>query len=226
MNEILCMKGMKYMKNVMNGTYIYNDETCNFSFATDISAFKKLYFVNAVTDSIVDDNRYNSVVRDLIFDFNIIRVFTEIDTSFVNAKDDDGNIINPIIIIEQFLDETNIVDIIKANMKDGLLDELNTAVDKTIQYLTGIHPSPIADSLGKLLSTIEKKINEFDLGSMMDMAQKFGGMTEDFTLDNIVNAYMNSDLHKKNLAEIEESKKLKAEFAQDMDKAIKLVTKK
>lgn len=226
MNEILCMKGMKYMKNVMNGVYTYNNEIYNFNFATDISAFKKLYFVNAVTDSIVDDKRYNSVVRDLIFDFNIIRVFTDIDTSFVNTKDDDGNTINPIIPIEQFLEESNVVDIIKANMKDGLLDELNTAVDKSIQYLTGIHPSPIADSLAKLLSTIEKKVNEVDLDSMMDMAKKFGGMTEDFTLDNVVNAYMNSDYHKNNLAEIEELKKQKAEFAEDMDKAIKLVTKK
>ena len=41
---------------------------------------------------------------------------------------------------------------------------------------------------------------------MMSMAQKFAGMTEDFTLDNIVNAYMNSDIHKSNLAEIKEAK--------------------
>ena len=212
--------------NVMTGAYMHNDKAYNFNFATNISAFNKLLFVNAVTDSIVDDKHYNSIVRNLIFDFNIIRIFTDIDTSFINAKDDDGNSINPIIPIEQFLEETNIVDIVKANMDVGLLDELNTAVDKSIQYLTGIHPSPIADSLAKLLSTIEKKVNEVDLDSMMDMANKFGGMTEDFTLDNVVNAYMNSDYHKKNLDEIEESKKQKTEFAEDMDKAIKLVSKK
>lgn len=213
------------MKNVMTGTYFYNDESYNFNFFTNLSAFDKLVFVNAVVDSIVDDKRYNSIVKDLMFDFNIVRVFTDIDISFVNQKDDDGNAINPIIPIEEFLLNTNTVEIVKANMKVGLLDELNTAVNKSIEYRTGIHPSPIADSLASLLSTIEKKINEIDLDSMMDMAQKFAGMTEDFTMENVVNAYMNSDIHKRNIAEIEESKKQRAEFAKDMDKAIKIVTK-
>ena len=209
--------------NIKTGTYFYGEESHNFNFATSISAFNKLFFVNAVTDSIVDERRYNSIVRDIIFDFNIIRVFTDIDVSFINIKDDDGNTINPIIPIEEFLEETNIVDIIKANMEVGLLEELNTAVDKSIEYLTGVHPSPVADSLTKLLSTMEKKINEVDLDSMMGMAQKFAGMTEDFTMDNVMKTYMNSDIHKKNLAEIEESKNKKAEFAKNMDKAIKLV---
>lgn len=213
------------MKNVMTGTYFYNDESYNFNFFTNLSAFDKLVFVNAVVDSIVDDKRYNSIVKDLMFDFNIVRVFTDIDISFVNQKDDDGNAINPIIPIEEFLLNTNAVEIVKANMKVGLLDELNTAVNKSIEYRTGIHPSPIADSLASLLSTIEKKIDEIDLDSMMDMAQKFAGMTEDFTMENVVNAYMNSDIHKRNIAEIEESKKQRAEFAKDMDKAIKIVTK-
>lgn len=213
------------MKNVMTGTYFYNDESYNFNFFTNLSAFDKLVFVNAVVDSIVDDKRYNSIVKDLMFDFNIVRVFTNIDISFVNQKDDDGNAINPIIPIEEFLSNTNAVEIVKANMKVGLLDELNTAVDKSIEYRTGIHHSPIADSIASLLSTIEKKINEVDLDSMMGMAQKFAGMTEDFTMENVVNAYMNSDIHKRNIAEIEESKKQRAEFAKDMDKAIKIVTK-
>lgn len=216
---------MNMNMNIKTGTYFYREESHSFNFITSISAFNKLFFVNAVTDSIVDERRYNSIVRDIIFDFNIIRAFTDIDVSFINIKDDDGNTTNPIIPIEEFLEETNIVDIVKANMEVGLLEELNTAVDKSIEYLTGVHPSPVADSLAKLLSTIEKKINEVDLDSMIGMVQKFAGMTEDFTVDNVVNAYMNSDFRKKNLADIEESKKQRSEFSEDMNKAIKLVTK-
>ncbi len=216
----------KIMKEIKTGTYFYNDESYNFNFSTNLSALEKLIFVNSVVDSIVSDNRYNSIVRDLLFDFSIIRVFTDIDTSFVNAKDDDGKDINPIVYIEQFLEETNVAEVVKANAKIGLIDELNKAVDKSIEYLTGIHPSPLSDSIASLLSTIEKKINEVDLDSMMEMAQKFASMTDEFTMDNAMNAYMNSDIHKKNLAEIEEAKKKRAEFAKDMDKAIKLVNKK
>lgn len=199
------------MKNIKTGTYINytNDESYNFNFATDLSAYRKMMFVNYVVNSLVDDDRYDSIVRDLIFDFGLASILTNIDTSFINQKDDEGNPINPIIFIERFLEETNIVDIVKANMKSGLLEELNKAVDRSIEYKTGIHPSPIADALASLVNTFEKKVNEFDMSGAMEMVQKFAGMTGDLTVDNVVNAYVNSDMHKKNLKEVAESKKSK-----------------
>lgn len=192
------------MKNIMTGNFIYNDEDYKFNFATDISAFNKLVFVNSVVESIVDGDDYNSIVRDLIFDFNIVDVFTNIDTSFVNAKDDNGDAINPIVFIEHFLENSNVVDIVKANMRVGLLDELNRAVDKSIEYRTGIHVNVLNESLTKLVNTFERKINEVDLESVTDMAKMLAGMTEDFTLDNIVNAYINSDARKKTLDKVVE----------------------
>ena len=194
------------MKEMKNGVFTYNNESYNFEFKTSLSAYDKQVFVKTVVGNLVDDAGYDVVIKDLIFDFVIIEVFTNIDTSFINMEDDEGNDINPIIPIEHFLEETNVVDIVKENMETGLLDELNRAVDLDIQYLTGIHPNPINEAITSLISTIEKKIGEVDLDSMMSMAQKFAGMTEDFTLDNIVNAYMNSDIHKSNLAEIKEVK--------------------
>ena len=198
---------MKNMKNIKMGTYVHNDETHNFNFGTDLSAHDKTVFVRTVVDTLVDDTTYDSIIRDMIFDFVVVRLFTDIDTSFVKAVNDDGEEISSLIPIEQFLEETNVVDIVKANMEIGLLDELNDAVNKSIEYRTGIHPSPISDSLDSLLSTLEKKINEVDLSSAMEMAQKFAGMTGEFNLDNVMKAYMDSDIHKKNLEEIAESKK-------------------
>lgn len=199
---------VKNMKNIKTGTYINytTDESYNFEFATDLSAYRKMMFVNYVVNSIVDDDRYDSIVRDLIFDFGIVSIFTDVDTSFINRTDDEGNLINPIIFIEQFLEETNVVDIVKANMEAGVLEELNKAVDKSIEYKTGIHPSPISDALASLLSTLENKINEVDLDSMMGMAQKFANMTGELTPESVVSAYINSDMHKANLDEIVESK--------------------
>ncbi len=211
------------MKNIKMGTYFRGDESYNFDFATDLSAYRKMMFVNYVVDSLIDEDRYDSIVKDLVFDFGLVALMTNIDTSFINVKDEDGNSINPIIFIEPFLEETNVVDIIKANMEIGLLDELNDAVNKSIEYRTGIHPSPIADSLASLFSTIEKKINEFDMSNAMEMVQKLAGMTDEFNLDNLVNAYMNSDVHKANLEEIAESKKQRTEIAENLDKVIKEV---
>lgn len=189
-----------------NGVFTYKDESYEFNFKTSISAYEKMIFVKTVVSNLIDGNGYDSIIRDLIFDFAIVELFTNVDTSFINMKDDDGNDIHPIIVIEHFLEESNVVDIVKANMVSGLIDELNRAVDLDIQYLTGIHPNPLNEALADLLSTIENKVGEVDLDSMMDMARKFSSMTGDFTVDNIVNAYMNSDVHKNNLAEIEESK--------------------
>ena len=211
------------MKNIKTGTYFYNDESCNFNFATDLSAYRKLMFVNYVVNSLIDEDRYDFIVKDLVFDFGLVAIMTDIDTSFINKMDDDNNPINPIIFIEPFLEETNVVDIVKANMEIGLLEELNDAVNKSIEYRTGIHHSSIADSITSLISTLEKKINEVDLSSAMEMAQKFAGMTDGFNLDNVMKAYMESDIHKGNLEEIAKAKADRTEIAENLDKAIKEV---
>ena len=212
------------MNDTKMGVYTFitdnKDETYSFNFRTDLSVAEKLRFVNSVTDLVVTDNHYNSVIKDLVFDFYVIDIFTDVDTTKLKES------LTFLNDVEDFLLSTNIVEIVKANSFPTLFDELNTAVDKSIQYLTGIHPSPLSDAIASILSTIEKKISEIDLDSMAAMAQKFAGMTGELTPESIMNAYINSDIHKKNLEEIEESNKRRAEFAKDMDKAISSVGKK
>ena len=212
------------MKEVKTGTYTRitenGDETYNFNFYTDLSAANKTKFVNSVIDILVDDNHYNSVIRNLLFDFYIIDIFTDIDTTELVTS---ASFLND---VEKFLEETNVVEIVKANVSPSLFDELNEAVNKSIQYLTGIYTNPLNEALASLFSTLERKVNEIDLSDMIGMAQKFANMTDDFTLENAMNVYMNSDTHKKNLADIMEAKNKRAEFAEDLDKAIKLVNKK
>lgn len=195
------------LKENKNGIFTYKNDSYDFDFKTSLSAYDKLVFVKTVVNNIVNGDSYDVVIRDLIFDFAIVEVFTNIDTSFINMKDENGEDISQIILIEHFLEESNVVDIVKANMEDGLLEELIRAIDLNIQYLTGICSNSINDALVDLISTIKNKIDDVELDSMMDMAQKFANMTEDFTLDNLVNAYMNSDVHKKNEEEIKEVKK-------------------
>lgn len=209
--------------NTKTGTYYYDDESYNFNFVSSLSAHDKAIFVRTVVDTIVDDDSYDSVLRDIIFDYTTISMMTDIDTSFLKIVDDEGDVITNIDLLEDFLLSTNIVEIVKANAFPTLFDELNKAVDKLIEYRTGIHPNPLSDALTSFLSTLEKKINEVDLNSMMGMAAKFAGMTDELTPESIMNAYLSSDIHKKNLAEIAEAKKDKAEIAKNLDKAIKEV---
>lgn len=203
-------------KLTKTGAYFYNDESCNFEFTTTLSVSEKITFVNSIVDTIVTDN-YNSLVRDLMFDYMVVKVMTDIDTSFIDNSE------SQIDSIEQFLNETSIVDIVKANMEIGLLESLNAAVDKAIEYRTGIHTNPLNDALASLLSTLEKKISEIDLGNVMEMAQKFAGITEDFTPESIVNAYMNSDIHQKNLNEIAKSKKNEIKIDENLGEAVRAI---
>lgn len=193
------------MNEMKNGVYTYvtknGEETYNFDFRTDLSAVEKLKFVNSVVGIIVNEADYNSVIRDLIFDFYVVDIMTSVDTTGLKKSKtflDD---------VEDFLLSTNIIEIVKANAFPTLFDELNDAVNKSIEYRTGIHPSLIGDAIVGLIKKIEKKIDGINLEDMMDMASVFGNMTEEFTPENIINAYINSDMHKKNLSEIEESKK-------------------
>ena len=192
------------------GIFAYNNESYEFRFKTSLSAYDKQVFVKTVINNLIDDDYYDVVIKDLIFDFAIIELFTNVDTSFIdNQKDDDGNKINPITVIEHFLEESDVLKIVKANMEDGLLENLNRAVDLNIQYLTGINMNPINDAIASLVSTLEKKVDGIDLDSMMEMAQKFTNMTEDLTAENVVNEYINSSFHQNKLKEIEEAKEEK-----------------
>lgn len=168
------------------GTYFKEEEFFNFNFYTNISSAMKLEYVNSVVETLVDEYNYNSVIKDLISDFFIISIFTDIDTVEISESEtflDD---------VEQFLEETNIVEIVKANMEDGLLDELNKAINLSIAYRTGIHVNPLSEAIASLISTIEKKIGEIDLDDAMDMMQKFTSMTGELTPESLVNAYINS----------------------------------
>lgn len=174
------------VKNVMAGTYMKNgEEVSNFNFYTELSVSDKLTFVNSVVDILVDGINYNSVIRDLLFDMFLIDIFSDVDVSKImnsnNFLDD----------AEDFLLETNIVSVIKANVDYGLIDELNNAIDLNVEYKTGISLNPLNDALSRLVNTIERKLDDMDLDAITEMAGVFADVADDFTTENIVKAYIN-----------------------------------
>ena len=175
------------------GVYTRNGLEFNFNFHTSLRAVDKMRFVSNVTDLVVGDNYY-SVIRDMIFNFNIISIFTDVDIS--DITDPDNN--DAISMIEDLLGETNIVSIVIANAEDGLIAELQKAVDDNIEYRTGIRKNPLTESLNNLVNTIERKLDGIDTDSMMEAVKIFGGMTGEFTPENMLKAYEKSDVFKKN----------------------------
>ena len=185
---------------IKTGVYAVDGEDVSFDFYTSLSAYKKAQFVAYVSDILVGDN-YNYVIKDMVFDFCVVAVFTNIDTSDVQDADDG------ISAMEEFIaTHKSVVDIVKANAEYGLMDELNKAIELNIEYRTGIHINPISSSLANLLDTLERKFNEFDLNSMIDLAQSMSGIAGELTPEKMLDAYAKTDVYKKNWETAEKNK--------------------
>lgn len=183
-------------KNVKMGVYTRNGESISFNFYTNLRAVDKTKFVDTVTDYVVGNN-YNSVIRDMMFDFTIIEIFTDVDiTEITNSNT------NAINMIEDLLDETNIAAIVRANAESGLIAELEKAVDDNIEYRTGVRRNPIADSISSLLNTVETKLAGIDTEGMMKMAQVISGMSGEITPEKMLEAYSKSDMFKERYAQL------------------------
>lgn len=194
-------------KNVKTGAYIYKNESIPFNFYTELRAVDKIKFINAVCDTLIDTNYY-SVIRDLVFDFQIVNVFTDVVVPELQDSP------SPISIIEEFLDDTNIVEIVKANVDKKLIAELEKAVDENIEYRTGIHKNTLEDALTSLLHTVEQKINDVDTEGMMEMAMKLNSISDELTPERILQAYSETDMFKNRIYEKEQER-------QNHDAAIK-----
>lgn len=194
-------------KNVKTGAYTYKNESVPFNFYTELRAVDKIKFINAVCDTLIDTNYY-SVIRDLVFDFQIVNVFTDVVVPELQDSP------SPISIIEEFLDDTNIVEIVKANVDKKLIAELEKAVDENIEYRTGIHKNTLEDALTSLLHTVEQKINDVDTEGMMEMAMKLNSISDELTPERMLQAYSETDMFKNRISEKEKER-------QNHDAAIK-----
>lgn len=179
------------MKNeVKTGVYTIDGKDNPFAFYTSLNAYRKSQFVVSVCNILVGDN-YNYVIRDLAFDFCIVAIFTDIDTTDVQDADDG------ITAMEEFVDKFKpVIDIVKSNAVDGVIDELCKAIDLNIEYRTGIHINPISSSLANLLETLNNKFSGFDLDKMMEIAEPMSKIVGELTPEKMLDAYAKTNIFK------------------------------
>lgn len=182
---------------MMTGTYIDNrkDEAIGFEFKTNLSSSEKVGFVIATVNMLFQTDKsgekiYLSVIKDMIFDYAIIKYFTNIDLSFI---DDSDSMLGD---IEEFINNTNAAEIVKVNADVDVIEGLARSVSDNIMYRTGIRPDDIYRSLSELVNNIAKKVDSIDIEQMMKMADTINNAKDDFTPDGIAHAYYNSKLYK------------------------------
>lgn len=179
------------MKNeVKTGVYTIDGKDNPFAFYTSLNAYRKSQFVVSVCNTLVGDN-YNYVLDDLVFDYFIVAIFTDIDVSEVQKSD------NGISAMEEFVEKFKpVIDTVKANAVDGVLDELRKAIDFNIEYRTGIHINPISSSLASLLDTLNNKFSGFDLDKMMEIAEPMSKIAGELTPEKMLDAYAKTNIFK------------------------------
>ena len=179
---------------IISDTYINNGEEIEFSYYANPSMSKKFSFVRSVVDVVCGDDYYFPMIRNMIFDFYLIKFFSDI---VVYSEDKDS-----IDYVEEFLANNNAATIIKLGIDSDVLQELYENVDKMIEYKTGIHPSPIENVISKILDTLEQKFANIDVDAMTGMANVFGRLQGDITPEKMLEAYAKSDVFKKQAKEV------------------------
>lgn len=176
---------------IKTGVYSIDDKDTPFAFYTSLNAYRKSQFVVSVCNTLVGDN-YNYVLDDLVFDYFIVAIFTDIDVSEVQKSD------NGISAMEEFVEKFKpVIDTVKANAVDGVLDELRKAIDLNIEYRTGIHINPISSSIASLLDTLNNKFSGLDLDKMMEIAEPMSRIAGELTPEKMLDAYAKTDVFKK-----------------------------
>ena len=184
---------MSKIIGVMNATYNYKGVSGDYTFFTDIDVLRKAKFVESVCSYVVTDKSYQAVLRDTIFMWQIIEAFTNINLKDVLNLEESQNALGDII---DFVEETDVVENIVDNMRAGLIQELNEAVNLNIEYKTGIHIDPLRDMLANLLKSFEDKMNGIDIPTLMNFASKINEIPDELSADKIAEAYANSDTFK------------------------------
>lgn len=182
---------------MMNGVYVFDGVEKEYNYITDMTALTKAKFVTMVSQLLIGEN-YLSILRDLVFDFVLIKLMTNVDVSNITDPENaDG-----LSMMEEFVLRTDIVETLKSDMREGLLDELNKAVDDNIEYRTGIHKNPIADAVASFVKVLEKQVQDIDTGKIMGIAEALGKISGEFTPEKVNEAYFNSPMFKQRQAEL------------------------
>ena len=167
------------------------EKEIDFKYRTELTLQQKVSFVNFVLGVIFDDDYCFSIIKNEVFDIALIYMFTDVlkyDEDFTFSLNN----------IEEMLNTTNVIEILKKEIDNDLIKDLNEVIDINIAYKTGINVNSISTSFSSLLKTIENKVSDFDVDEFSNTLKKFGDITNGMSPDKIMELYTKTDAYKKN----------------------------
>ena len=167
------------------------EKEIDFKYRTELTLQQKVSFVNFVLGVIFDDDYCFSIIKNEVFDIALIYMFTDV----LKYEEDFTFSLNN---IEEMLNTTNVIEILKKEIDNDLIKDLNEVIDINIAYKTGVNVNSISTSFSSLLKTIENKVSDFDVDEFSNTLKKFGDITNGMSPDKIMELYTKTDAYKKN----------------------------
>ena len=174
-----------------HGVYTIDNEVTDYHYTSYIGTAAQVNFVKAVTEMIIGGGEYIPLLKEPLFNYVLLSVFTDIDlTKFV---DDDGD-----LLIDDFV-EFDTVSGVSAKLKllidSDMLYQIQTSLDTNLAYKTGLHKDDMTDAVVELVKILGDKINSIgkDLNTekVNEFITKFNN--SDLNTESIVKAYLDSD---------------------------------
>ena len=167
------------------------EKEIDFKYRTELTLQQKVSFANFVLGVIFDDDYCFSIIKTEVFDIALIYMFTDV----LQYEEDFTFSLNN---IEEMLNTTNVIEILKNEIDKDLIKDLNEVIDINIAYKTGVNVNSISTSFSSLLKTIENKVSDFDVDEFSNTLKKFGDITNGMSPDKIIELYTKTDAYKKN----------------------------
>ena len=167
------------------------EKEIDFKYRTELTLQQKVSFVNFVLGVIFDDDYCFSIIKNEVFNIALIYMFTDV---FQYDEDFTFSLNN----IDEMLNTTNVIEILKKEIDNDLIKDLNEVIDINIAYKTGVNVNSISTSFSSLLKTIENKVSDFDVDEFSNTLKKFGDITNGMSPDKIIELYTKTDAYKKN----------------------------
>ena len=167
------------------------EKEIDFKYRTELTLQQKVSFANFVLGVIFDDDYCFSIIKNEVFDIALIYMFTDV----LQYEEDFTFSLNN---IEEMLNTTNVIEILKNEIDKDLIKDLNEVIDINIAYKTGVNVNSISTSFSSLLKTIENKVSDFDVDEFSNTLKKFGDITNGMSPDKIIELYTKTDTYKKN----------------------------
>lgn len=191
--------------NVKTGVYTKNEDEFKLDIKTSLSAGEKALFVKVATNLLFDeDGNYYSILKDMMFEFALAVMFTNLDTDYIFESDDVYE------EVEELIGSSNIADIVIANAEIGLIDSLRKSVDENIEYRTGIRKNTVSESLSNLLNTLDEKVSNFNFNlnddNVADILSAMTNISSEVNMEKILEAYSKTDMFKNKWEQLVEEK--------------------